>query len=329
MIGSLGDLFKRIKSLLPGGWFGESPVIDGVVTGIARLLSDTHAFIVYARDQTRIRTATDGFLDLIARDFFGSTLKRRTGEIDPPLRQRILAQLFAEKVTRRGVIKALESLTGRTPLVFEPTRPADTGGYNTNSLGYGVAGGYGSLALPFQAFITAYRPAGQGIPLVAGYGSPSGGLLPHRPRASYASLNDVVGAVTDQDIYAAIDAAAKPVGTTFSGHAFSLNFIAKRLNKWFIEILVYAGEIPLDDAPAQHQPITPCVGLGEALKATLGTGTTCDGLAVTATTPASLAVLVAPWGDLLPAKPGRLRLRQPRRRHRAPDGQAGAAGRTR
>ena len=205
-------VFERVKSLLPGGWFGDSPVLTGVLSGIARLLSGADDFIQYARLQTRIKTATDGFLDLIARDFFGDTLKRRAGEMDNPLRSRILSQLFIEKVTRRGVILALEALTGRTPQVFEPARPADTGGYNTNSMGYGVAGGYGSLKLHHQAFITAYRPAGQGIPRVAGYGSPSGGYSTPS-RASYASLNDVVGAVTDLDIFAAVSA-AKPVGTT-------------------------------------------------------------------------------------------------------------------
>ena len=58
-------------------------------------------------------------------------------------------------------------------------------------------------------------------------------------------------------------------------------------------ILVYAGEIPLDEHLLNTNRFA-MRGLGESLKATLGTGTTCDGLAVTATTPASLAVLVAP-----------------------------------
>ena len=212
-------VFDRIKSLLPGGWFGDSPVLTGVLSGLARLLGDAYEFIQFARLQTRIKTATDGFLDLIARDFFGDTLKRRVGEVNAPLRQRILSQLFIEKVTRRGVILALEALTGRTPQVFEPARPADTGGYNTNSLGYGVAGGYGSLALPFQAFVTAYRPAGQGIPQVAGYGSPSGGYSTPS-RASYASLNDIVGSVSDEDIYQAVSAAS-PAATILWTHISS------------------------------------------------------------------------------------------------------------
>ena len=58
-------------------------------------------------------------------------------------------------------------------------------------------------------------------------------------------------------------------------------------------VTVYPGQIPLD-TDVLNTARFGMVGLGESLKATLGTGTTCDGLAVTATTPASLAVLVAP-----------------------------------
>lgn len=211
MTGDQADLLKRIKTLLPGGWFGTSPVLDGVLSGVAKLLSDAYAFIAYARLQTRVRTATGGFLDLIARDFFGTGLSRKAGEPEAGFRARILAGLFAERGTRRGVTRALELLTGRTPVIFEPARPADTGGYGV-ACGYGVAGAYGSLLLPYQAFVTAYRPLGQGIPNVAGYGLPPGGY--GTPSGSeYAGLSQVIGQVKDSDIYAAIDA-AMPAGTT-------------------------------------------------------------------------------------------------------------------
>ncbi len=90
----------------------------------------------------------------------------------------------------------LTDLTGRAPIIFEPARPADTGGYNSASLAYGAAGGWGSLALPFQCFVTAYRPHGSGIATIAGYGTPS-------PLAR-ASLAMVEGQVTDADIMTAI-----------------------------------------------------------------------------------------------------------------------------
>jgi hypothetical protein len=67
------------------------------------------------------------------------------------------------------MIQALTDLTGRAPAIFEPQRPADTGSWDGPTLAYNTAGGYGSLLLPFQYFITAYRPTGVGVANVAGY----------------------------------------------------------------------------------------------------------------------------------------------------------------
>jgi hypothetical protein len=66
--------------------------------------------------------------------------------------------------------------------------------------------------MPHQAFVVAFRPIGQGIPLLGGYGSSVGGYGVGG-RLSYASLSQVQGAVTDADIFAAIDA-VKPAATT-------------------------------------------------------------------------------------------------------------------
>jgi hypothetical protein len=204
--GDQSDLLKRIKSLLPFRWFPDStPVLDALLNGPAWALSQIYALIQYAKLQTRIATATDGFLDLISYDFFGNNLRRRLQETDNAFRTRILATLFRPKATRQGMIDALVNLTGRTPIIFEPARPADTGGYGIAS-GYGVAGGWGSLRYPAQAFITAFRPAGSGIPNVAGYdtsyGSYGGGY------SMWASLAQVTGAVTDADIYDTINRTA-------------------------------------------------------------------------------------------------------------------------
>ncbi|MDY3551394.1 hypothetical protein R5W24_000470 [Gemmata sp. JC717] len=207
------EFVDRIKALLPGGWFREqTPTLDGVLNGIAWALSAAHTLTEYARQQCRIRTATDGFLDLIALDYFGGALPRRLLEPDATYRARILAALFPEKGTRRGLVRTLEVLTGRTPWVFEPRRPADTGGYRAGGAGYGAGGGYGSVESDFQAFVVAYRPIGQGIPLLGGYRSSVGGYGVGS-QLSYASLSQVQGAVTDADIYAAVDG-VKPAGTT-------------------------------------------------------------------------------------------------------------------
>ena len=102
-------------------------------------------------------------------------------------------------------------LTGRVPLVFEPERPADTGGWG-GGCGYGVVGGWGSVLLPAQVFVTAFRPTGTGVPIVAGYGIPTGAYAT-AGQAEYAAMAMIQGAVTDADIYAAVDA-TKPAGTT-------------------------------------------------------------------------------------------------------------------
>jgi hypothetical protein len=210
--GDQPDILSRLTALLPAGWFPDkSPFQDGVMAGAANMGAFIYSLIAYARRQLRIGTATDGFLDLIARDFFGDRLPRRTNELDDPYRARIKAELLVEKGTRAGMIAMLTRLTGRAPVIFEPQRPADTGAYGAPNCGYGVAGGYGSQLLPCQAFVTAFRPSGSGVPLVAGYGVPTGGYRTPS-RADYASMSQIIGAVTDADIYAAADN-AKLAGT--------------------------------------------------------------------------------------------------------------------
>lgn len=213
MVGDQNDVYQRLRGYLPR-WFpdeGQAPIITGLLRGLAYGGAFVYSLISYARLQTRIKTATDGWLDMIAADFFGDWLRRAANQSDDSFRARILLNLFRERATRAGLIKVLEDLTGRTPIVVEPTRPADTGAYSMPNWGYGVAGAYGSMSMPFQAFVTAFRPVGTGIPSVAGYGV-STGAYSTPSQAEYASLSMIQGAVTDADIYAAIDS-VKPVAT--------------------------------------------------------------------------------------------------------------------
>lgn len=210
--GDQTDIFGRIKALIPR-WFSDStPVLDALLRGFAYAKSFVYGLIVYAALQTRIKTATDGWLDMIAADFFGSSLLRKSGQSDASFRNRIIINLFRERATRNGLVKVLTDLTGRAPAVFEPQRPLDTGSYGGPLIGYGMAGGYGSMLLPFQAFVTAFRPSSTGIPNVAGYGVSTGGYG-QASQAELASMNMIQGSVTDADIYAAINS-VKPVGTT-------------------------------------------------------------------------------------------------------------------
>jgi hypothetical protein len=207
-------MLARLRTVLPTRWFPDSaPVLDGLLSGLAAGWSWAYQRLQYVKAQTRIATATDIWLDVIANDFFGSRLPRRAGLGDEAFRNRIQRELFRERGTRGAIIAALQDLTGRTPLVFEPARSTDTGGYMSpigagGGVGYGSAGGWGSLALPFQCFITAYRPIGSGIATVCGWGGPAGGYC--QGTIEYASLEMVQGQVTDDDIYMAV-AAVLPV----------------------------------------------------------------------------------------------------------------------
>ncbi|WP_230492836.1 hypothetical protein [Martelella alba] len=204
MTGDQSDMYARLRALLPAGWFGDdNPILDAVLYGCANSLSWAYTLYAYAVRQTRIKTATDGFLDLIAADFFGQDgLPRAANQGDASYLNKIVVNMFRERGTRKSVSSVLYDLTGRYPLIFEPERPADTGGYGAGA-GYRLGGGYGSLLMPYQAFVTAYRPVGTGIPSIAGYGISTSGYSVAN-QGEYASLDMVQGGVTDTDIYDAI-----------------------------------------------------------------------------------------------------------------------------
>lgn len=129
--GDQNDIQSRLRQLIPHGWFlnGLSPLRDALLLGLANILAFGYSLLSYVRLQTRISTATDGFLDMIAGDFFGTGLARAANQTDTSYRSRILINIFRERVTRHSVVSILTQLTGRAPGIFEPARPADTGAY--------------------------------------------------------------------------------------------------------------------------------------------------------------------------------------------------------
>lgn len=210
--GDRNDFYVRLQALLPAGWFADSsPVLHGALWACAVSLSWCYSLFLYARTQTRLSTATGGWLDLAAFDFFRHRLQRPAEMSDDNFRNHIRVSLFSERGTRRAITDLLQALTGNEPDVFEPLRPADTGAYGHPSAGYGTAGGYGSRRLPYQAFVRIRRPGGEGIPWVAGYGSSVAGYSV-ASRGQYVSRSMVTGSITDQQIYAAV-AAVKMEGT--------------------------------------------------------------------------------------------------------------------
>lgn len=208
MIGDQTDMQARLRSALPNGWFAdEAPVLSALLGGLANAWAWLYSLLAYVRQQTRIATATDGWLDLIARDYGGPAWARQTGETDAAFRARTLANLQRLRGTRAALIASLTNLTGRTPKVFEPAYPPDTGGLGSIGLGWNTIGGWGSLALPYQCFVTAYRPAGGGIANTSGWGTSDtkfalGGW--NTGALQYGDASLIEGAVTDAQILATV-----------------------------------------------------------------------------------------------------------------------------
>lgn len=232
--GDLADFVGRVKAVIPRDWLpGETPVLDTVLNGCAYAWAFCYSSIAFVKDQARLATASGVFLDMLSYDFFGNWIKRRPSETDGAFRSRIGGEMFREKGTRAGLIKALTDLTGRTPSVFEPAYPLDTGGCGWLGMTVGTglacggtgatgAGGAGSLALPFQFFVTAYRPQEASIPNVMGAylgsgwaGGGVGRLSDHGAGAGAieaASLSMLFGQLTDADLINTVNN-VKPAGT--------------------------------------------------------------------------------------------------------------------
>jgi hypothetical protein len=209
--GDKAEIAARIKQLLPGWFANSNPTADALLGGAGSALAFIYSLYLYAAAQTRILTATGIWLDLIAQDFFGPSLQRGANQADDSFRAAIVANLFRPRATRQSIIDVLLTLTGNAPSILEPFAPADTGVYGAGFAGYGLAGGYGSQAIPAQFFVTAFRPVQYGVAQVAGYGAVTAGYGV-ASEAEYASLALVSSVVSDADIFAAIDA-TKPAGT--------------------------------------------------------------------------------------------------------------------
>lgn len=206
-------MVNRLKSVLPARWFGDvTPIFDALLSGLANAWSGLYGLLQSVASQARIATATGVFLDMASADYFGAAMPRRVGESDAGFSQRLRNNLLAGRATRAAVASGLLNLTGRAPVIFEPLNASDTGGYNWGMLGYGTAGGYGSNNLPFQFFLTAYRPNATSISNAGGYGAGPGGY--GAAPMFYAELANIPGAITDADIYAA---AAALLPTAYTG----------------------------------------------------------------------------------------------------------------
>jgi hypothetical protein len=105
--------------------------------------------------------------------------------------------------------QVLFDLTGRWPLIIEPAKPDDCGCLGL-TLGLGVAGPLGSTSCPYQAFVTAYRPIGNGAANWPGIATNWFGLS---TTSALLPATQLFPQVSDADIVAAIEA-TKVYGTT-------------------------------------------------------------------------------------------------------------------
>lgn len=155
--GDQQDMLTRLRALMPKSWLPvAAPIESAKLSGPAWALSTAYAQLTYVALQTRIKTATDGWLDIISADFFGTRLPRLPNEQDDPFRTRILANLFVKGPTRADMSNVLTLLTGRAPTIFEPGNASDSGGWDGIN-GWDVAGAWGDFR-PYQSFLTVYRP---------------------------------------------------------------------------------------------------------------------------------------------------------------------------
>jgi len=197
MFGDAADMARRMRQVLPRNWFGDTtPVLNAALIGLGTAMASVYTLIQAVKQQSRLITASGSFIDSFAADFFGTSLLRWASEADGDYRIRVERALLCSRATRAAIGLALTELTGRTPTFFEPACTSDTGGYTIGGCGYCVAGGWGNLNLPYQFFLTVYRPQEAGIATLAGYGS--GGI------PVYGSLAMQADGPTDTDLWAAV-----------------------------------------------------------------------------------------------------------------------------
>jgi hypothetical protein len=202
MIGDVADMVGRIKQMLPARWFSDdAPNLNALLSGMGQAWAGVYALLRQMQAQTRVATANGIFLDIASQDYLGPGLPRRAGEADTAFSTRLRLNLLAPRATRAGLVDAVTNLTGRSPVVFEPLNATDTGGYNVNT-GYGMAGGYGSMSMPYQFLLTVYRPNDLPANHAGGYGVGPGGydVAP----MFYASAAELAGNVSDEEIYASV-----------------------------------------------------------------------------------------------------------------------------
>lgn len=162
MTGDTNDIIARIQRWLPQGWFPNTAGtrIYALVSGMASVFATIYAAIVYVGLQTRIATATDGFLDLASQDFFGTYIPRLNGEMDTAFSLRIRQEVLRLRLTRTAIDTLLFQLTGQHPVITEL--------FDSSCLSWRGPYGWrtaplGSRSMPYTVFIVTTHAGVFGI----------------------------------------------------------------------------------------------------------------------------------------------------------------------
>ncbi|GBR44238.1 hypothetical protein [Neokomagataea thailandica] len=151
-LGSIDDFSRRLRQLLPTGWFPDAPN-DGEAENAPVLVSFLKGFGcilagIWEQIQTlylcsRLQTASGFFVDMMSEDYFGrGGLPRHIQEHDADYRQRIRQNMLADRNTRLAVSSALLVATGQEPTIIEPMNAADCHALGSSAQP-GCGGGYG------------------------------------------------------------------------------------------------------------------------------------------------------------------------------------------
>ncbi|AOX20590.1 hypothetical protein A0U90_10115 [Kozakia baliensis] len=150
--GSPQDFARRLRNLLPSGWFPappyddeieKAPVLAAILLGFGSVLSNFWLLLAQVQKQMRLATMSGAFLDMAAEDYFGAGgLSRQALESDDTYRKRIVSSILAPKNTRSAVVSAVRNITSIEPNIIEPMNAADCHAFGAVRMA-ACGGGYG------------------------------------------------------------------------------------------------------------------------------------------------------------------------------------------
>ena len=166
---SQSDFTQRLIGLMPANWIASEDLSPG---GLSYALLDSfsandnnnYSALEQIQESLFLTTATGVQIDNIAKDFFGNTFTRNSGESDQSYISRIVSRLFLPLGTKEGLVSAIQrslkvpnvdgSYTPVTPVILEGNSANVSGGYSD---GINV---YGPLAYGPQSAVPSGSAAG-------------------------------------------------------------------------------------------------------------------------------------------------------------------------